>query len=346
MKKKRKIKLLMFAELDSPLRNAQDRDALQWALYLNSSKFDITSFSSTTADKRIISKNNIKLIKLSKHKYLRHFKMTLSLFSPFYSHILLAKPNLNVLIYLFFITKLPFLKKKIIISLVNRLPYGLKLESILYNQRFFQFAISDQIKKDFYKLTGRKTSIVRLVYDLNLFFPPENKNKSKKIVCIGSLQIRKNPFLFANLAKIFPQNEFYWIGDGYYYDWIVEKKERASIKNLNLIKHLNQTELAEFIRACSIFLFPSIHEGFPNVIVEALATGLPVITMNSYGPDAIINGYNGFIVETEFEMQDKLNLLLSNNKLLRTMSKNARKSSEIYSGKNAINLLETFLTKI
>jgi len=46
-----------------------------------------------------------------------------------------------------------------------------------------------------------------------------------------------------------------------------------------------------------VFLFPTIEDGFPAVLSQALAAGLPTITTpNGSGPDVIVEGMNGWIV--------------------------------------------------
>ena len=330
----------MFGIFDREFYGPQDRDALNWALYLDQNIFKISGFCTDLPDPRIISKKNIQLIKLPKNKFLKNFVEFVCLLSLSYSYILIAKPNINVLFYLWLKKFLFYDKKKIIISLVNRLPYGRRFERILYSPRFIQFAISKQIMIDFQNLTGRQIPLVHLVYDLGLFYPSDKRSIEFKVVCIGSMQMRKNPFLFANIAKRFNDINFTWIGDGYYYDWILKKKATSSIDNLHLIKKMSQKDLAEFLRTFSVFLFPSVHEGFPNVIVEALASGLPVITFDTYGPEAVIDNFNGFIVGDEFEMVDKLKLLIKNVELLEKMSDNAANSSHKYSGEITIKELE------
>ena len=47
----------------------------------------------------------------------------------------------------------------------------------------------------------------------------------------------------------------------------------------------------------SVFVLPSIEDGFGQVIVQAMACGIPVITTtNTGGPDVITDGKDGFIV--------------------------------------------------
>jgi glycosyltransferase involved in cell wall biosynthesis len=343
---KRKNNILMYGIFDAENIQAQSRDALNWALFLNDELFKITAFVQNLPDNRLENKKNVKLIRVSKNKYLRHLKMLFYLISPYYNMVLLSMPTSYVLLYLHVIDKVNIFKKKIIISLVNRLPYDTKFEKILYSEKFHQFAISKQIKEDFYYLTNRDIQVVHLVYDLSLFFPVSDFPQKERVACVGSMQIRKNPFLFSNIAKKIPECDFYWIGDGYYSKWIEEKKRHNSIENLHLIKRLNQIEIADFLRNSLIFLFPSVHEGFPNVIVEALASGLPVIAMNTYGPEAVTDGFNGYVVEDEFDMYDKLKQLLDNRQLLKHMSENAINSSVKYSGLDGIQEFENFLLSI
>lgn len=60
---------------------------------------------------------------------------------------------------------------------------------------------------------------------------------------------------------------------------------------------LNQIEVARWIAAASLLCLPSLNEGTPNVIVEALASGVPVVASRVGGvPDLIREGENGLLV--------------------------------------------------
>jgi glycosyltransferase involved in cell wall biosynthesis len=53
-----------------------------------------------------------------------------------------------------------------------------------------------------------------------------------------------------------------------------------------------------FLQQADVFVFPSFFEGFAQVIIEAMATGLPVITTTpTVGPELIQEGVEGFVVE-------------------------------------------------
>jgi glycosyltransferase involved in cell wall biosynthesis len=51
----------------------------------------------------------------------------------------------------------------------------------------------------------------------------------------------------------------------------------------------------------NVFVLPSRFESFGVVLIEALATGCPLIASRSGGPESIVNNNNGFLVPVEDE---------------------------------------------
>lgn len=95
--------------------------------------------------------------------------------------------------------------------------------------------------------------------------------------------------------------------------------------------HLNQEQLRPIYQSASVFVLPSVQEGFGLVILEAMACGLPVIaTSSTGGPDIIRDGVDGFIVPPgDVEaLKDRLLRLHRDRELRRAMSVEARKRVE------------------
>lgn len=77
-------------------------------------------------------------------------------------------------------------------------------------------------------------------------------------------------------------------------DAIALYEDRVRVRRLG---HLTRDELAKMMARCHAHVFPTLLEGFGRNIIEAMASGLPVITTaNCAGPDLIENGVTGFIV--------------------------------------------------
>ena len=72
------------------------------------------------------------------------------------------------------------------------------------------------------------------------------------------------------------------------------------LRNIHLMGMLDNVELAKVMRSCDLFLFPSENEACPNVVLEAMASGLPVIYKDS-GATSEIVGRCGIPMGEEFE---------------------------------------------
>jgi len=74
-------------------------------------------------------------------------------------------------------------------------------------------------------------------------------------------------------------------------------------RRLNIAPHVrfagavSQEALAELYRQSDLLIHPTFYDPFPRVIVEALASGVPVVTTRACGGAELITpGHNGFIV--------------------------------------------------
>lgn len=109
-----------------------------------------------------------------------------------------------------------------------------------------------------------------------------------------------------------------------------------------------QSNVKPFLENSSVFVLPSYHEGLPRSVLEAMATGRPIITTNAPGcKETVIDGYNGYLVDVgDYEvLSKKIITLYENTELLLTMANNSyelcKKKFEVsVVNKQLLNILE------
>jgi hypothetical protein len=84
----------------------------------------------------------------------------------------------------------------------------------------------------------------------------------------------------------------------------------------------NYDQLIEYYRSHRVFLNPSDLLGMSTL--EAMATGMPVVSFRMINSDVIVSGTNGFLVETTGEARKRLKQLLNDEQLARELGRNAR----------------------
>jgi glycosyltransferase involved in cell wall biosynthesis len=120
-------------------------------------------------------------------------------------------------------------------------------------------------------------------------------NKKLRVLMVGSFLFRKGIIEFAELAAYFKSTmEFRFVGD--------MPEEGLAIKHrlqsfVEFHTRVPPQELSKHYAWGDVFLFPTIEDGFPAVLAQAMAAGLGVITTcNGSGPDLIESGQNGWVL--------------------------------------------------
>jgi len=106
---------------------------------------------------------------------------------------------------------------------------------------------------------------------------------------------------------------------------------------------VNHEEIPAYMKGSDVFILPSLSEGFPNVLLEAMASGLPIVATDVGGiPEIISDGENGFLIHPKNSKQlaKKIILLLKNENLRSRISKNNLLKVETYDINKIIYRLE------
>jgi glycosyltransferase involved in cell wall biosynthesis len=102
-------------------------------------------------------------------------------------------------------------------------------------------------------------------------------------------------------------------------------------RNVLFTGHLPLDEVRMLYVAADIFVLPSLAEGDPLVVVEAMAAGKPIVGTKVGGiPHKIRDGWNGFLIDPANEQQliEKIEYLIKNPEERKRMGVNSRKRAE------------------
>lgn len=114
------------------------------------------------------------------------------------------------------------------------------------------------------------------------------------------------------------------IGGG---EFLEEVKEKAAGNGMNVRFTGFVDSPKDYFPGCDIFAYYSMHDNFPVAILEAMASGLPVVT-NQVGAvgEMIETGHDGFIAQDEGEFLEHLSRLIGDPALRARMGSNARRT--------------------
>jgi len=108
-------------------------------------------------------------------------------------------------------------------------------------------------------------------------------------------------------------------------------------------------QMQELYAEHDVFLFPSLMEGLPSVLLEAMATGMPVITTETCGmPDVVENGYNGILIPpaNAASIEEAVLRLAKSPELRRELGQAARETIRRYTWERAARQLEDLYQRV
>jgi glycosyltransferase involved in cell wall biosynthesis len=201
---------------------------------------------------------------------------------------------------------------------------------------------------NYYKIPAHKIKVIHNGVDINKFKPAIDKRKIKTqlglkpddlaIVSVGRLYARKGLFTLIEsmpaVVKRFPRAKFIISGKGQS-DEIAKLNahaQRVGVKdNIIFTGYTPDKELPKLYQAADVFAFSTFYEHHPFAVLEALATGLPVVTTTVGGiPETIDSGKNGILVEpfNSKQFSDAIQHLLDHPTKAVEMGAKARKTVE------------------
>lgn len=227
------------------------------------------------------------------------------------------------------------------LSLFNKYQYG--KNSIQYKKAVkiekHGFESSDEIfvtadyMKDYilkkYNVQYEKVFVVPNYVITEQFRLSKNFKIGCSLIYVGSIKYQKNIFALIEANRLFPIKLKIVCGYGNdRYNGEIQKKIKDYALDVTLNKDIiGHDQLPSILNNSSIFILPSLYEGHPKALIEAMACGLPVIATDVQGINNIIDhSINGYLCGTSpEEISEAIKTVAEDISLQKTMAENARK---------------------
>ncbi len=215
---------------------------------------------------------------------------------------------------------------------------------------------TERMKKYYHQQFGvplKKILVVPNEIDLSRFKPKHSKNKIPQILFVHRISERKGAHYLVPIAeKVLKKSKAQFIiaGDGPYLPTLqAQIKKKKLSKWVKTLGSVPNKEVMKLYAQSDIFLMPSDEEGFPRVLLEAMATGTPFVASDVGGVrDIVSKSAQDFVVEKGDinSFATKIVQLLSDEKLRNKLSKDGLQQVKQYDLKKVVPLLVRTLKNI
>lgn len=194
-------------------------------------------------------------------------------------------------------------------------------------------------KAVFYKRSSKEIDAFRLKYGIENNF----------ILYLGNIEPRKNIMKLIKAYRLLPQsirNKYALLlvgGGGWLNQPIIQAIEEAQREGYRIIRptaYIKDEDLPTLHSAASILVHPAVYEGFGISPLQALACETPVIVSQIPSLQEVVGNAGIFIDhDNEYDISDKINLILTNQKLRQQMIKRGLNQANKFTWDNAVHKL-------
>ena len=229
-------------------------------------------------------------------------------------------------------------------------------ETLILRNVNFIYPVSDELLEIVKKRNVKNYFLSPNYVDLSVFIDNHRDDIfSKEIISllyVGRFEEEKGIKILLRAIKILSKKnlkfELILVGDGVLKEWIINFTELYKIKNVRMLGLIDYKDMPNIYNMADIFVLPSLTEGSPGSIIEAMGCGTAIIcTAVGECPKIIKNGQNGLIVEPGKPQifADAILDLMNNRHLINKFKKTGRISA-INRTKNYMKLHKFVYEKI
>ena len=201
-----------------------------------------------------------------------------------------------------------------------------RINSLVFVSDYLKNIVSKRIS-DLKK--GKKLNIsMETIYNgvnPSLFKPSKMNKENDKInvLSVGWLKEVKGHEYLIKVAKELPDIEFNIVGDGP----LENTFKKVSPDNVNILGYKRGEDLVKCYQKCDIYCQPSLYEGLPLSVLEAMSVGRPIVASDVGGISEVVeNGENGLLVgsKNEYDLKNAIVELAESEDIRESMGKKNR----------------------
>ena len=193
--------------------------------------------------------------------------------------------------------------------------------------------------KEIFEKEGVECTLFPHIVEIERFWPSKAEIKEPVFISAKNLEEYSNIGsiirAFAIIKEKFPAARLLITGDGPQKSYLKSLVKDLSVSNVEFLEGLSNEEMPGVYRRASIFLHATKIESFGIALVEALASGVPVVSTNVGGiPDIIKDEVNGYLIEFDDHtaMAERVIKLLEDRNLHAQFVEEGLKTAKQYSG--------------
>jgi len=227
------------------------------------------------------------------------------------------------------------------------------LVKLILKETSLILVLSKNMEKHLMNISNRKPIILPNGIDIAEFQKNMRKMLGKRfgrkqILFVGNIRpVKGVEYLINAMPKILEEEpDTCLVLVGSYPQTFIQKIPKNLKNKVMLTGFINHQEVPAYMKGSDVFVLPSLSEGFPNVLLEAMAAGLPIVATNVGGiPEIVTDGENGFLTESKNSKQlaEKILLLLKDESLRRRISENNLIKVRKYDISRVLFKLETYI---
>ena len=324
---------------------AQNTEGGVYNFYMNLKPHLTDEYFLLGQEKNIKSKNKISLF------FIRYRRFKKQLESENYSTVVL-NPSLNIMAVLrdSMLASYSFRKKRKVIVFWRgwnpnhvkflKFPFSIMTRSLL--KPHATVTLSSEVEKTLKEFNCKgtfhrlSTTVSDALFNFNETHPkPERFEKYFNILFLSRIETAKGIFelleAFQAVQKLHPNVHLNIAGEGETKKKLIDKVANLGLRNVHFLGYVRDEQKYKTLQNNDLLVLPSYTEGMPNAVLEAMAMGLPILITRVGGlVDFFEDTKMGYFVDVKSvsDLQEKMELIISNPKKNKEMSERNMKFAE------------------